>query len=65
VNDAGTDSEGSLERVRALRATGRTPKDIARALGLRPAQVDTLVRRIAAENDAGASGGRAPRGRLP
>jgi hypothetical protein len=39
MNDAGMDGEELLDRVRALRATGRTPKEIARALGLRPAQV--------------------------
>jgi hypothetical protein len=55
MNDAGMDSDELLERVRALRATGRTPKGIARSLGLRPAQVTPLVRTIAAENHAGAS----------
>jgi len=55
MNDAGMDSEELLERVRALRATGRTSKEIARALGLRPAQVAPLVRTIAAEDHAGAS----------
>jgi hypothetical protein len=35
------------ERVRALRAQGRTPKEIAQALGVRPATVATLVRAIA------------------
>jgi hypothetical protein len=55
VNDAGMDSEELLERVRALRATGRTPKEIARVLGLRPAQVAPLIKRIAAENHLGAS----------
>ena len=42
------DSEDLLERVRALRATGRTPKEIARAFGPRPAQVAPPVRTIAA-----------------
>src|SRR6266545_2858746 len=55
VNDAGMDSEELLERVRVLRATGRSPKEIARALGLRPAQVAPLVRSIAAEDNAGAA----------
>src|SRR5918995_1832078 len=49
------DGEELLDRVRALRATGRTPKEIARALGLRPAQVIPLVGDIAAEAHAGAS----------
>jgi hypothetical protein len=44
-----------LERVRALRATGRTPKEIARALGLRPAQVAPLVRDVAAADHPGAA----------
>jgi hypothetical protein len=35
------------ERVQALRAQGRTPKEIAQALGVRPATVATLVRAIA------------------
>src|SRR6266508_4213650 len=55
VNDAGMDSEELLGQVRALRATGRSPKEIARALGLRPAQVAPLVRSIAAEDNAGAA----------
>lgn len=38
-----------LERVRQLRATGATPKVVARALGLPPAQVAPLVRAVAAE----------------
>jgi hypothetical protein len=55
MNDAGMDGEELLDRVRALRATGRTPKEIARTLGLRPAQVVPLVGDIAAEAHAGAS----------
>ncbi|MGH3980622.1 MAG: helix-turn-helix domain-containing protein [Pseudonocardiaceae bacterium] len=38
-----------LDRVRGLRAAGRSPKEIARALGMRPAAVAPLVRTIAAE----------------
>lgn len=38
-----------LGRVRELRAAGRTPKQVARALGLRPAEVTPLVRAAAAE----------------
>lgn len=49
------DSEDLLEQVRALRATGRNPKEIARTLDLRPAQVARLVRTIAIEAHAGAS----------
>ncbi|HEY5197570.1 MAG TPA: hypothetical protein VIJ51_11160 [Solirubrobacteraceae bacterium] len=41
-----TDDE-LLAAVRELRATGRSPKEIARALGVRPAAVADLVRRIA------------------
>ncbi|MGH8906023.1 MAG: hypothetical protein ACRD0K_05825 [Egibacteraceae bacterium] len=36
-------------RVRELRAAGRSPKRIARALGVRPAAVSPLVRLIAQE----------------
>jgi hypothetical protein len=36
-----------LTRVTALRAQGRTPKEIARALGLRPAAVTPLIRQVA------------------
>jgi hypothetical protein len=38
-----------LERVRALRERGRSPKEIARALKLPPATIAPLVRAIAAE----------------
>jgi hypothetical protein len=55
MKDVGVDSQQLLERVRALRATGRSPKQIARALGLRPAQVTPLVRLVAAEDRAGAT----------
>ncbi|MFI9553177.1 helix-turn-helix domain-containing protein [Nonomuraea endophytica] len=37
------------ERVRELRATGQSPKEIARALGVKPSIVAPLVREIAAE----------------
>lgn len=37
-----------LERVRLLRAQGHTPKQIARALGVRPAEATRLVRAAAA-----------------
>jgi hypothetical protein len=41
-----------LEDVRALRARGMSPKAIARTLGLRPAAVAPLVRRVAQEQSA-------------
>lgn len=43
-----TDDE-LLERVRELRSRGRSPKQIARALGVPPARVAPLVRTIARE----------------
>jgi hypothetical protein len=46
VND--NDAE-LLSRVRSLREKGSGPKQIARALGLRPAQASVLVRRVAEE----------------
>jgi hypothetical protein len=49
------DSQELLAQVRALRAAGRSPKQIARALGVPPATVAPLVRAIAAadQTDAG------------
>jgi hypothetical protein len=41
------------EQVRALRAGGSSPKEIARALGARPAEVTAIVRALAAESAAG------------
>jgi hypothetical protein len=41
-----------LDEVRRRRAAGASPKDIARSLGVRPAQVEPLVRRLAAEAPA-------------
>lgn len=49
------DSQELLAEVRALRAAGRSPKEIARALGVPPATVAPLVRAIAAADQAGAS----------
>jgi len=43
-----------LGRVRELRAAGRSPKEIARALGVRPATVASLVRTIAQQDSAAA-----------
>jgi len=37
-----------IERVRELRQRGRTPKEIARALGVPPAEVSPLIRAVAA-----------------
>ena len=38
-----------VERVSELRRKGRTPKEIARALGLKPADVTPVIRAIAAQ----------------
>lgn len=43
-----------LGRVRELRAAGSSPKEIARALGERPATVASLVRAIARQDSAAA-----------
>jgi hypothetical protein len=42
-----------IERVHELRQRGRTPKEIARALGLPPAAVAPLIRAVAAAQSAG------------
>jgi hypothetical protein len=42
-----------LDRVRALRERGLSPKEIARSLGVRPAAIAPLVRRVAQEASAG------------
>jgi hypothetical protein len=41
-----------LEQVRRLRGEGRSPREIARALGLPPSVVKSLVRAVAAERNA-------------
>jgi len=41
-----------LERVRVLRERGQTPKQIARALGIRPAEAGRLVRAAATTRKA-------------
>jgi hypothetical protein len=41
-----------FERVRTLRIHGRTPKQIARTLGVPSARVAPLIRTVAAENEA-------------
>ena len=48
------DTAHTLESIRALRAGGYSPKQIARALHLRPAVVAPLVRKLAAEEAAAA-----------
>lgn len=42
----------TIQSVRELRTRGLTPKEIARSLGVRPAAVADLVRKVAAERDA-------------
>jgi hypothetical protein len=42
----------TIQSVRELRARGLSPKEIARSLGMRPAAVADLVRKLAAERDA-------------
>jgi len=49
-----SDTANTLESIRALRAGGYSPKQIARALHLRPAVVAPLVRKLAAEEAAAA-----------
>ncbi|MGW2940028.1 hypothetical protein ACWDA7_52300, partial [Streptomyces sp. NPDC001156] len=53
-NDAVREDDDTelLERVRALRAAGSGPKQVARALGLRPGQAGVLLRRAAAADQA-------------
>ena len=46
------DDSEVLTRVRQLRERGSSPKQIARVLGLRPAQVAPLVRRLAEQDQA-------------
>ena len=49
-----SDTAQVLEPIRELRAAGYSPKQIARALHLRPAVVAPLVRKLAAEQAAAA-----------
>ncbi|HZM81742.1 MAG TPA: hypothetical protein VFC19_38975 [Candidatus Limnocylindrales bacterium] len=44
--------DGLLEQVRQLRTRGSTPKQIAKALGLRPSAVAPLVRQLAEHDQA-------------
>jgi hypothetical protein len=48
-DDSGVNHDELTGRVQALRAEGRSPKQIARALGLRPAAVAPVIRAIAAQ----------------
>ena len=45
-------SQELVERVAELRRDGRTPKEIARALGLKPAEVAPLIRAVGAATPA-------------
>jgi len=47
------DNDELIDRVRALRAQGRSPKQIARAVGVSPAVVTPLVRALATEDQPG------------
>lgn len=40
------------QKVRELRARGLSPREIARSLGIRPAEASALVRKLAAERDS-------------
>jgi hypothetical protein len=57
-------SDDVMERVRALRQQGYSPKEIARALRMPPAAVAPLVRAIAAEAGADSPRVGADSGRL-
>ena len=45
-------TDETSDRVRELRAQGLTPKEIARNLGIRPAEASTIVRKLALEHDS-------------
>jgi hypothetical protein len=45
-----------VERVRALRSQGRSPKEIARATGARPAEVTRIVRELGRDTYAAEAG---------
>lgn len=46
-------TDETSDRVRQLRAQGLSPKEIARNLGIRPAQASSLVRKLATEHEPG------------
>jgi hypothetical protein len=50
--NAGMGDDQLLDHVRDLRARGLSPKEIARTLGVRPAAIAPLVRRVAQEASA-------------
>lgn len=54
-DDPGVNHDELVGQVRVLRAEGRSPKEIARTLGLRPAAIAPLIRAIAAQAEADAS----------
>lgn len=41
----------AMQKVRELRAQGLSPREIARSLGIRPAEASALVRKLAAERE--------------
>lgn len=45
------EDDATTQKVRELRAQGLTPREIARSLGIRPAEASALVRKLAAERD--------------
>lgn len=45
------DDGATTQKVRELRAQGFSPREIARSLGIRPAEASALVRKLAAERD--------------
>jgi hypothetical protein len=54
-DDGGVNPDELTHRVQVLRRQGRSPKQIARALGLPPAKVAPIVRAIAAQDQAAAA----------
>jgi hypothetical protein len=45
-------TDETSDRVRQLRAQGLSPKEIARNLGIRPAEASSIVRQLALEHDS-------------
>lgn len=45
------EGDTTMQEVRELRAQGFSPREIARSLGIRPAEASALVRNLAAERD--------------
>jgi transcriptional regulator with XRE-family HTH domain len=44
--------DDAMQKIRELRAQGLSPREIARSLGIRPAEASALVRKLAAERDS-------------